>query len=358
MISYLRPNADDLPYVDDHGLIVSVMVLTHFVLKHTMDKLMESKRYAKLSLSFDGHISMLAQGDCSPGELAAKLGKSKQLCSKTIKELENLGLIERRKNPEDSRSSLLSLSRLGRQLVADGFKVTSELDRQFADAIGEERLLQLIAILEKLCQNLGLVFPASYRVLALENTDTTLLRPTRLNLMLPQLDNYFQQALLSSLTEKGFPGLKPSFGQVLGMINRESRKMQTIAAVSGVSKQAIAVIAAELELLGYITREPDLSDKRQFILSLSPLGQKLVEESARSVAQLEASISALFSPEENALLDETMRALYLLVARAYNSPSALSANIQQLSEKLLNELGVSGAKALAKQLMTITREER
>lgn len=335
------------------GLVAHLMVLAHFVHRSTLERLSADGRYKKLSLTFEGYISLLAQRDYTPGELAEHLGVSKQTCSQTLRELDRLGLVSRRRNPRDSRSSIVSLSEQGLALLQDGITITGDIHRQFADQVGADKLEQLLRILEKLCAVLDIQTPT---LNALGPAGGQ--RPTRLNVLLPALNGYFHNTLLAALTERGFAGLKSSFGQVLGVISRNGRTIQYIASVIGISKQAIAATAADLEQHGYIVRESDPDDKRQSILRLSPQGQKLLAASIACVRALETDIHRLLGDSDYTLLENVLATLYIQVADHYDAVSVLPAKIQQLSDYLLAELGVSGAQALAQQLMTLTRGKR
>lgn len=354
MVTTTNATISEIQQTGHQGLITHLMVVTHFAQKNTLDKLMVSQRYEKLSLAYEGYISLLAERDYSPGELAAKLQVSKQVCSKSLRELEKLDLIERRKNPQDNRSSVLSLTQKGLQLLQDGLEATNEIHQQFAEQLGSEPMAQLTEILVKLCQQFSIDLP-SYETLAQISRKSSGVEPSRLNAILAKLNSYFRQTLLQSLVEKGYQGLKSSFGQVLGSISREPRRIQYIASILGISRQAVAVSGAELEQLGYATREPDPADKRQIILHLSPLGKQLMRDSQASVSALEAVIKERLSEAEFRLLDDAMANLYFFVAGQIDTPNVLRAKIQQLSEYLLEELGVTGAHALAQQLLTITR---
>lgn len=335
------------------GPVVHLMVLSHYVQKIAMDKLLASRRYENLNLAFEGYITLLAERDYSPGELAARLGISKQACSKTIGELESLGLLERRKNPADSRSSLLSLTDKGRQLLLDGVQVTNEMYQQFAAAVGEEVLHRTVQILQKLSRELGIEDTHFSALEPVANTPGN--RPASLTLLLPGLINHFRETLSASLSEKGFTGLKPSFGELLGLLDREARRIQQIAAIIGVSKQAVAAVASDLENAGYITKEPDPGDKRQVILQLTPPGKQLVIESVDSVRHLEASFAAILGEDDYRLVDTTLAAIYAQIAQHYDRATVVPARIQQISDELLAELGTSGVRALIHHLMSITR---
>ena len=81
--------------------------------------------------------------------------------------------------------------------------------------------------------------------------------------LLPRLSDYSLQRLMELTRDKGHPGLKLSFGQVLTMIGPSGGRIQQMASIHDVSKQAISAIATELELLGYLRRETDPQDARQ-----------------------------------------------------------------------------------------------
>lgn len=337
--------------VSAQGVVTHLIAVTHHVQKATQEKLLASARYEKLSLMYEGYISLLAERDCSPGELAAKLSISKQACSKVIRELEDLDLITRRKHPEDSRSSLLSLSERGLQLLKDAAAYTVEVQEEFSSAVGTERLQQMIGHMETICRIRGIAVPRMDSVEGLMLSD----RPTRLNLLSAKLNRDFRQALFASLTAKGFPGLRSSYGQVLGMIGKDGVRIQYLASVIGVSKQAIAVTATELEQQGYITREQDPLDKRQIILQATPMGARLLTEALASVRELEREMRDAIGAEAYRNLEEILGTLFAAISDQYGTRPGLSHRIQQLSDDILAELGVAGAQALAQHLINLTR---
>lgn len=336
-----------------HGLIAHLMVITHFVMKDTLDKLTASDRYQKLSMTYERYIPVLAECDISPGELAAQIGSSKQACSKVIKELEKLGLIERRQNPEDGRSSLLSLSKKGWQLLKDGSRVTAEVQQGLTEQLGSERMGQMIQLLGQTCLELGVEL-RSYPALESMSGSVGNGEPTRLNILLQALTTYLREVLLQEMIDKGFEGLRTNFGQILGMISREPRRIQYIASVIGISKQAAAMTAIEFETLGYVIREVDPDDKRQIILRLSPLGEQLIQASITQVRALEKRIASLLGEENYQQLEATLAELYDMVAYQLDGAS-LPETLETMTDFLLKKLGVTGTRALAQHLMTITR---
>ncbi len=354
MITTTTPEKSDPPVGISHGLIAHLMVVTHFVMKDTLDKLTTSDRYEKLSMTYERYIPVLVEKDISPGELAARVGSSKQACSKVIKELEKLGLIERRQNPEDGRSQLLSLSEKGMQLLRDGTRITAEVQQYLAEQIGSERMDQMILLLEKVCQGLGVELRSYPRLQGTAGSGNRI----RLNMLLQAMTNHLRDTLLREMSSKGFKGLRTNFGQILGMISSEPRRIQYIASVIGISKQAAAVLAIDFETLGYVIRESDPDDKRQIILRLSPQGESLVRESIASVRALEKRVQALLGEADYRLLEGAMADLYHAVAYQMGGSgitNIVPGKIQKLTEFLLEELGVAGVRTLAQHLLNVTR---
>lgn len=337
-----------LPQIITPSLLAQLMVATHSIQKSTMEQLESTGGYEKLSLADADYITRFASRDYSPGELADELGISRQACSKVVRELESRGVIARRPNPEDSRSSVLSLTAAGTRLIHDGVRASNAVLGLLADTVGGERLQRLTLVLEKIVVGLQLAIPAM---------PSQMPQPTRLNLLLPILSEFFREQMASSLRKKGFDGLGTGNGQVLGLVAREELRIQDVASVLGVSKQAVAFEAAELDRLGYLTRLPDPHDGRQLLLCLAPKGKQLVAAGMASEQTLEDSIKAVLSAAEYRFLEESVAIWYSHVADQYDVARVLRGKIQQLSKQLLADLGMVGARALAQQLITLTREK-
>ena len=343
-----RPHANQ-------SLPARLMALTHFVQKQAMERLQLSRRHGKPSLAHTSYVVLLAERDRSPGELAERLEISKQACSKVVQELETLGLIRRRVNPLDSRSSMLSLSTKGIALLRDGVEAADAIYQPLATALGDERLPQLLQVLERLCAAIEVELPMRIGSLESAIEAKTGRRPSRPALLLPWLSLLLRKRLTMSVSQQHFSDLRPGVGQLLGMIRDEGRRLQYIASLLGVSKQAVAATAAELEELGYATRKEDPQDRRQIIVSLSARGRKLLREVAASVDEVEADIRSAIGDADYRLLDAAVTQFYTAITEQYDSAGALRSRIEQLSKQLVDELGITGARALAQQLIAATR---
>lgn len=336
------------------GFATNLMVISHYFERETLARLQQSADYSKLSLEYVGYMALLAQRDCSPGELAAVLSVSKQACSKVIRELQDQGLIEKRKNPKDSRSSFISPSEKGLHLIRQGIAITLEIYNGLHKQLGSDAMQALNRALERVCEQLNLA-TAQLRRLPSTAVGEADIQPAQLNLFLPKLDKFIRGRAKQAVLDQGFTGLKDSFGPVLGMISREAKHIQFIAQVLGISKQAVAASAQELEAQGYIERQADSNDKRQTLLVLTAKGELLMQRSQENVSQTEADIRALLTEREFDALETGLEHMYLAVAKHYDSANVLREKIQQLSQMMIDELGMTGANALGQHLITITR---
>jgi DNA-binding MarR family transcriptional regulator len=341
--------------LDANGsLPARLMAVTHFLQKQAMDRLLLNPRYGKLSLAYAPYIVLLIERDRSPGEIAGQLGISKQACGKTLQELRALELIRGRVNPQDSRSRVLSLSAKGVKLVRDGVEAAQEIQQHMAEAVGVERLRQLTDVLNTLCVAMDAELPA--RADAIESRVAAKVgsRSTRLLVLLCLLSSLFHRRLKASIGQQ-HSDLRPGVGQLLGLISEEGRRLQYIASLLGISKQAVAVAAADLEQLGYARREEDAEDRRQTVVSLTARGQKLLLDVVAAVDAMEGVIRKVLGDAGYQLLDDAITSFHSKITEQYDSAGQLRARIQQLSRQMVDELGTTGARALAQQLTSITR---
>lgn len=327
------------------GLSAELMMAAHYIQRGAMEQLLDGGSYQRLSVAYADYIARLAMRDYAPSELAEALGISKQLCSKTIRGLQNQRLIERRSNPADGRSSLLSLSPHGWKLSRDGARAIDVVLRKLEEGIGVDVVQALAGVLETLCHSLNLRLPGA------ENDAA----PRRLNLLLPALAIYTRDQLNAGICQQGFDRLGAGASHVFGLIGSDRAQIRWIATILGISRQAVAQAAAELDRLGYIARQADPADGRQLFLSLTPRGRDLVAAGTHSANAIEDLFRALLGAEEYRILEDAMATWYRTIASSYDPAPVLRNTIQQIGGQLLTDLGPAGARALAQQLMTLTR---
>ena len=87
-----------------------------------------------------------------PSELAARRRMTKQAVNYLLGELERLGYVERRPDPDDRRSKRVSLTRRGERAVATSRDAVREVERDWQKQLGPERCAQLRGRLVELNQ--------------------------------------------------------------------------------------------------------------------------------------------------------------------------------------------------------------
>jgi DNA-binding MarR family transcriptional regulator len=94
-------------------------------------------------------------------------------------------------------------------------------------------------------------------------------------------------ALHRRLEEEGFEGMRFSHGAVFRFIDVEGSRLTTLAARSGLTKQALGEVVIDLERHGYVERTADPQDNRAKIIRLTGRGVKAQEAAARILADIE-----------------------------------------------------------------------
>jgi DNA-binding MarR family transcriptional regulator len=85
-----------------------------------------------------------------PTDLAVRLGMSKQALNHLLGQMERLGYLERRPDPEDRRSRRIALTQRGRGAFLAIRRAVAEVEAEWAARIGPERLAELRQILVEL----------------------------------------------------------------------------------------------------------------------------------------------------------------------------------------------------------------
>ena len=328
-------------------LTIHLLAIAHFIQKYTLEQLTEVYGYKSLRLSFEAFIALIGEGGIRQSELASRLAMTKQSCNKVINQLENYGYVDRNPDTFDGRAKQLVLTASGQQLLKNGSQVTEEIQRKFSAIVGHQLIINTIDHLNKLCEKSGINIPAY------QQTPHTF---AEMGIIMPRLSDYIIQQLLELISAKGFAGLKPSFGQVIGLIRNKGRSIQNIATHVGVSKQAISAITTELKNLGYIHRDTDPNDRRQVILRLTTLGNELLLESVNCILCLEDRFHLILGNNDFSSLQNCMRDLcdaLELDVEQYSDQA--DHTISDMAKNLLDQIGPANAEALANQLLNLIK---
>jgi DNA-binding MarR family transcriptional regulator len=79
------------------------------------------------------------------------------------------------------------------------------------------------------------------------------------------------------LKEKGFTDVSPSHGWIFHNTREEGTRITEWAAIAKITKQSMSALVAQLENGGYVKKKSDPTDKRAWLLVLTPKGKKVKE---------------------------------------------------------------------------------
>jgi DNA-binding MarR family transcriptional regulator len=104
------------------------------------------------------------------------------------------------------------------------------------------------------------------------------------------------EAVRARLDAKGFSGLRDSHGFIVQHLLREPQSISALAALIGITQQAVSKSVAELAHNGYVQDVPS-DDARVRKLRLSPRGRAAVQAARACRRELDAELSASAGPE-------------------------------------------------------------
>jgi DNA-binding MarR family transcriptional regulator len=126
------------------GTLYLVHTLTHA----SRSKLDDALRHLELSSLQYTVLTVLAQNEnLSSSRLSRRFYVTPQTMGETILLLERKGLIERREDPANKKALLLSLTRLGKTVCAEGDVHVKRLERRIFGALSAAELTTLRSIL-------------------------------------------------------------------------------------------------------------------------------------------------------------------------------------------------------------------
>ncbi len=344
------PKMQDLPAQQDlwsryrSNLPRHCIGVSRYLQSALMHALTDQLGHQQLRLNFEPYLVLVGEQGARPGELADWLAISKQACNQTVNQIEAAGYLARTPDPLDGRARIVVLTASGRQLLQQGSELLGGIEAEFAKLLGERHLDRLNDLLLRLYR--GLELPA------LRVPEDAGGSASAVGGLLPRISDHMMQRLMELTRAKGHPGLKMSYAQVLTLIGPQGGRIQQMARIQEVSKQAIAAVAKELEALGYIHRQADPADGRQVVLVLSERGLQLLTDSVDSVAELELELQAIVGDEGLAEIRHWVgglyRALHLEEEIFGDAGVVAELDLPQLASRLTQQLGQEGAAELAR----------
>jgi DNA-binding MarR family transcriptional regulator len=105
----------------------------------------------------EGHGCVFGFVDLENGsrltDLAERARLTKQAVGEAVAELEQLGYIERVPDPEDGRAKIIRLTERGKDAARMGRRLFAEIEAEWAERFGEERIADLRACAEEIAES-------------------------------------------------------------------------------------------------------------------------------------------------------------------------------------------------------------
>jgi DNA-binding MarR family transcriptional regulator len=141
------------PGLHDNDLVLWTQLLAEVVNGEIVERLRAAHPRVRYAHGF--LIQQLVEGPRPVGEIASDLGVTSQAISKSVRELEGLGYVERSSDPGDARVRRIALTEAGRAVLEAGRSARAQLNAELADVLGEDRVAATAATLREALQARG-----------------------------------------------------------------------------------------------------------------------------------------------------------------------------------------------------------
>lgn len=108
--------------------------------------------YPDMKVGYMAFLMNIGSEGITNNELAKKIRVTKQAMSKTSKELHRLNLIVLTPNPDDARSSLITLSDYGLKMVVNARHKVNALTEQYMEVVGQKKYMETLDAMNKMVQ--------------------------------------------------------------------------------------------------------------------------------------------------------------------------------------------------------------
>jgi DNA-binding MarR family transcriptional regulator len=126
--------------------------------------------------------------------------------------------------------------------------------------------------------------------------------------MLGQAYSLLGFQIVDGVVGAGFPQ-KPKHSAVFAQIDPDGSRLTELARRANITPQAMGELVDELEELGYITRQPDPTDRRAKLIVLTANGRAAVEAGRQTIVGLEKRITEILGEEGHESLREMLSEL-------------------------------------------------
>ncbi|MCX7888121.1 MAG: MarR family transcriptional regulator [Rhodobacteraceae bacterium] len=114
---------------------------------------------------------------------------------------------------------------------------------------------------------------------------------------------------VARMQARGITGMMPAYPRLLGNLDTEGTRLGALARKMGVTRQAVAQLAQEVERAGFVTRKPDPEDGRGVIVAFTAEGRRALSVAIETIAAIEADFAAVIGDDALVRLKADMAAI-------------------------------------------------
>ena len=122
-------------------------------------------------------------------------------------------------------------------------------------------------------------------------------RQTHIGRLLQQAERAYRGEAVKRLQLRGHQHVTLAHVALLSYLDLDGTRLTTLAERAGMTKQSMRQLAIELEALGYITRDDDLTDRRASLLKFTDTGWRFLQDANAVKQDLEARYNAMLGEE-------------------------------------------------------------
>lgn len=134
---------------------------------------------------------------------------------------------------------------------------------------------------------------------------------TNTTALLGQAYSILGRRIVAGVVAAGFDQ-RPAHSAVFAHIDLTGTRLTTLASRANITPQAMGQLVDDLEVMGYLRREPDPTDRRAKLVTLTALGVACIDAALETIRDIEHDLEALLGPRSLA----SMRAALATIVNA------------------------------------------
>lgn len=114
------------------------------------------------------------------------------------------------------------------------------------------------------------------------------------------------QRIVEGVVAAGFPQ-RPAHSAVFANIDADGTRLTTLAERANMTPQSMAELVNDLERMGYLRRQPDPTDRRAKLITLTSRGHASITAALQTISHIESDLEQLVGTRALRQLRSTLR---------------------------------------------------